>query len=186
MFSTILCSGPRTSRFIALPEGRKLENGDLVQLDCGPCLEGYRGDFSRVIRVGESDDDVVNSMLETTALMYEKCLDSLRPGVRASDVAHSVIRVAEKEGFGQQNLYQSPNVKPGFVGHGIGLGNPDAPQLSTTGDTVIETGMVINIETILRIPGEAGSRIEDAVMVGDTAATRLSASPIRLWRDSYR
>jgi Xaa-Pro aminopeptidase len=183
MFSTILCSGPRTANFIALPGERKLRSGDLVQLDCGPCLEGYRGDFSRVISVGEPDH-VVGMMLEATARMYETCLQSLRCGVRASEVARDVIRVAEQEGFGPEHLYQSPNVKPGFVGHGIGLGNPDVPQLSTSDDTMVEEGMVINIETILRIPGRGGSRIEDAVVVGKNGATRLSASPIRLWQNS--
>lgn len=180
VFSTILCSGSRTASFIALPGERKLMAGDLVQLDCGPSLNGYRGDFSRVISISEPDD-ILSLMLETTACMYERCLHDLRPGVRASDVARDVILLAEQAGFGTESLYQSPNVKPGFVGHGIGLGNPDVPQLSVADDTVIEEGMVINIETILRIPGRAGSRIEDAVVVGKDAATRLSASPIRLW-----
>jgi Xaa-Pro aminopeptidase len=121
-------------------------------------------------------------MCETTAAMYEKCLEELRPGVRASHIARDVIEVAKEAGYGPENFYQSRIAKPNFVGHGIGLGNPDAPQLSTTDDTVIEEGMVINIEPILRIPGRGGARIEDAVVVGKAGAIRLSACSIRLWQ----
>src|SRR5207244_5088643 len=119
IFSTILCSGPRTAAFIGLPGEQRLGEGDLVQLDCGPSLEGYHGDFSRALCVGQPDRPTT-SLLETTALMYEQCLSSLRGGVRASDVAQEVLNVARQQGFGPENLYQSPNVKPGFVGHGIG------------------------------------------------------------------
>jgi Xaa-Pro aminopeptidase len=181
IFSTILCSGPRTARVIALPGERRLQNGDLVQLDCGPSLDGYRGDFSRVIYIGEPDRRDL-AMCETTALMYEKCVESLRPGVRASQIARDVIEIAKEAGYGPENFYQSRIAKPDFVGHGIGLGNPDAPQLSTADDTVIQAGMVINIEPILRIPGRGGTRIEDAVVVGNVGAVRLSACPIRLWQ----
>jgi len=181
IFSTILLSGPPTSKFIGLPGNRRLENGDLVQLDCGPSLEGYRGDYSRAICVGEPEPQVA-SMLEVTALMYEECLAALLPGVRSCDVAKRVLDVAKRAGFGPENLYESANVKPGFVGHGIGLGNPDAPLLDTEEQTPLEEEMVINIEPILRIPGLGGTRIEDAVVLRKEGATRLSATPIRLWQ----
>ncbi|MBM3775450.1 MAG: aminopeptidase P family protein, partial [Acidobacteria bacterium] len=87
---------------------------------------------------------------------------------------------ARELGYGPENLYQSPNVKPGFVGHGIGLGNPDAPQISTEDHTLLAAGMVINIETILRDPALGSARIEDAVVIEPAGAVRLSETPIRL------
>lgn len=180
IFSTILCSGPRTANFIALPGERRVQNGELVQLDCGPSLAGYHGDFSRIISIGPPSYEA-EFLMETTALMYENCLENLRPGVPASAVATAVLGVAARRGFGPENFYQSPNVKPGFVGHGIGLANPDFPQVSTEDQTIIAEAMVINIETILRIPGKLGARIEDAVVVGREGTTRLSKVPIRLW-----
>jgi Xaa-Pro dipeptidase len=113
--------------------------------------------------------------------MYETCLEKLRPGALASSVAKAVLNVAAQHGYGPENFYHSPNVKSGFVGHGIGLANPDVPQVSTEDHTVIAEAMVINIETILRIPGKCGARIEDAVVVGRESTTRLSQVPIRLW-----
>ena len=181
VFSTILFSGPQTAGFIGLPGTRKLAEGDLVQLDCGPSLEGYQGDFARALCVGEPDSQAT-AMLETNALMYEQCLAALRPGTLACEVAEKVLGFAKREGFDDTNFYQSPNVKPGLVGHGIGLGNPDVPQLSTEDETVLAEGMVVNIETILRISGRGGTRIEDAAVLTKDGATRLSSCPIRLWQ----
>ena len=179
IFSTLLSSGPRTGKFIALPTDRRLAPGELVQLDCGPSLEGYHGDLSRCLAPGDPPPGA-RRLLEATALMYEACLAALRPGRRASEVACEVLRAARELGYGPENLYQSPNVKPGFVGHGIGLGNPDAPQISTEDHTLLAAGMVINIETILRDPALGSARIEDAVVIEPAGAVRLSETPIRL------
>lgn len=180
IFSTLVTSGERTSRFIALPTARPFVEGDLVQLDCGPSLAGYHGDFSRCATVGPPNTRT-RSLLEDTATLYEECLAALRPEKRACDVARHVLSAAQELGYGPDNLYQSPNVKPGFVGHGIGLANPDVPQLSPTDETVLETGMVVNIEVILKTPQIGSTRLEDAVVLGSRGATRLSEAPVRLW-----
>ena len=57
IFSTLVCAGPRTGQFIALPTAREVENADIVQLDCGPSLDGYHGDFSRAICAGSPRED---------------------------------------------------------------------------------------------------------------------------------
>src|SRR5262249_25835008 len=48
-YATILGSGPRTIASCFQPGGRRLAEGDVVQLDCGPMLDGYKADFSRVV-----------------------------------------------------------------------------------------------------------------------------------------
>jgi Xaa-Pro aminopeptidase len=180
IFSTLVCSGPRTSRFIALPTSRKVDDGDIVQLDCGPSLSGYHGDFSRALFAGRAPDATLK-LLDDTATIYECCLAALKPGVTACRVAGDALLLADELGYGPENLYQSPNVKASFFGHGIGLGNPDAPQLSTEDPTVIEEGMVITIETILRNSRFGSARIEDAVVIESKSARRLSKTNVRLW-----
>ena len=180
IFSTLVCAGPRTGRFIALPGSRRAANGDIVQLDCGPSLDGYHGDFSRAICAGSPPEDAAR-LLNATAILYERCLSALAPGRAACDVAREVLKAAGELGYGPENFYRSPNVKPGFVGHGIGLGNPDWPQLSTEEPTVLEEGMVLTIETILRDSCCGSARTEDAVAIEKHGARRLSRSPVRLW-----
>jgi Xaa-Pro aminopeptidase len=179
IFSTLVAAGPRTARFIAAPADCVIRDGDIVQLDCGPSLEGYHGDYSRVLVAG-TPSSVAERLIETTAGMYEICVAALRPGRRACDVALEVLDFARRRGYNDENFYQSPNVKPGFVGHGIGLGNPDVPQLSPQDSTVLEEHMVINIETILRDPRCGAARIEDAVVIKGDGAIRLCRTPIRL------
>jgi len=180
IFSTLVCAGPRTGRFIALPTRRRVEHGDIVQLDCGPSLDGYQGDFSRAICAGAPHEDA-SRLLNATAILYERCLSALSPGRAACDVAREVLEGAGELGYGPENFYESPNVKAGFVGHGIGLGNPDWPQLSTDEQTVLEEGMVLTIETILRDSSCGSARIEDAVALEKHGARRLSGAAVRLW-----
>jgi Xaa-Pro aminopeptidase len=185
IFSTLVCSGPRTNKFIAIPTHRKVEAGDIIQLDCGPSLCGYHGDFSRVL-LASRDFGRGMQLLEDTAVLYECCLATLKPGVAARTVADEALRVVAELGYGPENLYQSPNVKANFFGHGIGLGNPDAPQLSTQDCTMIEQGMVLTIEIILRDTRYGATRIEDAVVVEKNGARRLSQTAIRLWQTRSR
>ena len=119
--------------------------------------------------------------MNATAMLYERCLSALSPGRAACEVAREVLAAAAELGYGPENFYQSPNVKAGFVGHGIGLGNPDWPQLSTEEPTVLKEGMVLTIETILRDPSCGSARIEDAVALEKQGARRLSGAAVRLW-----
>ena len=160
-----------------------MESGDVVQLDCGPSSGGYHGDFSRIVCAGAPQGEALR-LLNATAILYERCLSALAPGRAACDVAREVLEVAGELGYGPENLYQSPNVKAGFVGHGIGLGNPDAPQISTEDQTILEEGMVLNIETILRDSSCRSARIEDAVALEQHGARRLSNTRVRLWDSS--
>lgn len=183
IFSTLVCSGPATGRFIAVPTRRRLECGDIVQLDCGPSLDGYHGDFARAVCTGPAQGAVLK-LLNATAILYEHCLSALTPGRAACDVAREILEAGAKLGYGAENFYQSPNVKAGFVGHGIGLGNPDAPQLSTEDRTVLEEGMVLTIETILRDSSCGSARIEDAIALEKQGARRLSNTRLNVWESS--
>lgn len=69
-----------------------------------------------------------------------------------------------------------------FMGHGIGLENPDPPgMLTLTNDTVLQERMVINLEPILLDPEVGGARIETAFVVTSGDPTPLSECEIRPW-----
>jgi Xaa-Pro aminopeptidase len=118
--------------------------------------------------------------METTADMYEAMLNRLRPGVPASELARTAIDVARSKGM-ESDLYRSPSHAPGFVGHGIGCWYHERPEIHPDERGVLQADMVVVLEPILVRPGVGGAKIEDAVLVTEQGAERLSGLEIRTW-----
>jgi Xaa-Pro dipeptidase len=62
-------------------------------------------------------------------------------------------------------------------GHGIGLGMHEPPWLEAGDDTLLEVGMVVSNEPGIYIPGHAGYRISDSMLVTATGSEPLTAYP---------
>jgi Xaa-Pro dipeptidase len=187
-YHTILGSGPRTVASCFLPTDRRIADGDVVQLDCGPMLDGYKADYSRIVVAGDARPPAALKLVETAAEMYEACASKLRAGTRCSDVARAGLASLERRGYTRANLFQSANYPDMvFMGHGIGLENPDPPgMLTLTNDQILKEGMVINLEPILLDPGVGGARIETSFVITAGDPIALSACEIRPWAAPHR
>jgi len=182
-YFTILGSGPRTIASCFLPTDRRIGDGEIVQLDCGPMLDGYKADFSRVVLAGARRPPAALKLVETAAEMHEACASKLRAGTRCSEVARAGLDVLERRGYSRRNLFKSANYPDMvFMGHGIGLENPDPPgMLTLTNEAVLEERMVINLEPILLVPDVGGARIETSFVITGGDPLPLSACEIRPW-----
>jgi Xaa-Pro aminopeptidase len=179
-FTTQVGAGPKTFAINPYAADLRLKRGDMVLMDCGATYWGYRGDMSRTTVLGEGSSEVLQ-LLEGTAEMYDRCLEAVRPGATSSDIAKAGMAAAERLGL-KEYLYSSPNVKPGFMGHGIGTHYHELPGLNLEDHTELQENMVIVLEPILRKEGVGGVLIEDAVVVTAKGGERLSTLDIRPWR----
>lgn len=183
-YFTLLASGTKTVASCSLPTPRRVREGEIVQLDCAPMLDGYKGDFSRITVVGRGAPRALH-LVETIADTFERCRDLLKPGITCAAIARAGFETIVAHGYGRENLFSSANY-PGviFMGHGIGLENPDPPgMLSSTNETVLEEDMVINLEPIILDPEVGGGRIEAAFRVTAQGPEPLSHCEIRPWRN---
>jgi Xaa-Pro aminopeptidase len=136
-----------------------------------------------VVLPGKERPHAAVRLVETVAEAHEVCASRLRAGTRCSEVARAGLDVFERRGYTRANLLRSANY-PGmvFMGHGIGLENPDPPGMVTlTNETVLREGMVINLEPILLVPEVGGARIETSYAVTGGDPIALSTSNIRPW-----
>ena len=182
-YPTILGSGLKTAASCFQPTSRPIADGEVVQLDCGPMLDGYKADYSRVVLAGESRPAAALKLVETAAQMYDACARKLRAGVRCSDVARAGLEAMERRGYTRKNLFQSANYPDMvFMGHGIGLENPDPPGMVTlTNEKVLEERMVINLEPILIDPNVGGARMETSFVITSSEPIALTSLGIRPW-----
>ncbi len=145
-----------------IPSDKTLKDGDIVNIDVTPLLDGWHGDSSRMYLVG----DVPLKAKRLVDVTYE-CLmigiEQARPGARLGDIGAAIQAHAEKHRYG---------VVREFCGHGLGRLFHDAPEVvhaarAGTGPE-LRPGMCFTIEPMIN-RGKPGVKIlED----GWTAVTR--------------
>jgi len=145
-----------------IPSDRVLKDGDIVNVDVTPILDGWHGDTSRMYLVG----DVGIKPAKLVQITYE-CLmlgiEQARPGNRLGDVANAIQVHAEAQRY---------SVVRDFCGHGLGRVFHDAPEVVHAGKPgtgpELRPGMFFTIEPMINA-GRADSKVLDD---GWTAVTR--------------
>lgn len=170
-FTTIVTAGPRTAIPHALPSGRRLAAGDLVCIDCGAVVDGYRSDLTRAWVVGEPDAEqrrVHSAVLRA----HDRALALVRPGAGGDDL--NTAARATLADAGMDDWWRHG------IGHGVGLSIHEAPSLRVGVGAELAAGDVVTIEPGAYRPGWGGVRIEDLVLVTESGARTLSAAPADL------
>ncbi len=155
-FETILASGEHTTWPHGTATARKLRPGDLITLDFGYFVAGYTSDVTRTFGFGKQNDQV-KKIYQIVLAAQQATIAAVAPGVSGAhldDVGRSLI---ERAGYGKYFNHG--------MGHGIGLGIHELPNVGKRYPDVMKPGQVITIEPGIYVPGVGGVRIEDDVLV---------------------
>lgn len=164
-FDPIIASGPNGAFPHASITGRKVGQNDVVLVDFGIDVEGYKSDLTRMFflgkisnLIGRVNDSVAQSQLEAIAI--------IKDGVAAAQVdaaARNYLAKNDLEKYFGHSL-----------GHGVGLEIHENPRLSSKTKSVLRAGMVVTVEPGVYWPGKFGVRIEDMVLVTKKGCEVLS------------
>jgi methionyl aminopeptidase len=145
-----------------IPGDRPLKDGDIVNIDVTPIVDGWHGDTSRMFLVG----DVGVKARRLVDITYECMMlgiEQARPGNHLGDIGHVIQTYAEKHRYG---------VVRDFCGHGLGQLFHDAPEVVHAGrpgtGPELRPGMFFTIEPMINIGKASVKVLED----GWTAVTR--------------
>ncbi len=144
---------------------RELAGPDVVVIDAGDRVEGYRSDLTRTFFYREPSP----RMKEVYRIVNEAELagiDAARPGAPAEATDLAARAVIEKGGYGDFFTHRG--------GHGIGLDFHELPICVAGSRTPLKPGMVITVEPGIYLPGEFGVRIEDDILITETGCELLS------------
>lgn len=167
-FPTILGFGERSALPHGIPGQRRLQRGDLVVLDFGAVVNGYRSDMTRSFVAGTPNAQQ-QAMYDTVLQAQQQALLALRAGVRGSVVNAASEMVLHNSAFAQ---YAGPG-----LGHGLGIKLHERPFLSPFCEEVLELNYVVTIEPGIYLPHLGGVRIEDDVLITETGFEFLTAAP---------
>ena len=167
-FDVIVASGPNAARPHHRPGEREIREGEPIIIDMGARIDGYCGDLTRTLWLGEPD--------ERFRELYAAVLDAQRAaksimiaGTPVREVAEAADRALQQAGFGEYILHS--------VGHGVGLEIHESPAIRRDLDTVLPLHAVVTVEPGLYVPEWGGIRVEDVVVVGESECRTLTTAP---------
>ncbi|MDI2089788.1 type I methionyl aminopeptidase [Commensalibacter oyaizuii] len=151
-----------------IPGDRRLMNGDILNIDVTPILDGWYGDSSRMYIVGQASR-LAQRLIDTTYESLMLAIKEVKPGNTLGDIGHVIQEYAEGQRF---------SVVRDFCGHGIGRVFHQEPNVLHYGKRghglELKPGMVFTIEPMLNA-GKAEVKILDDEWTAVTRDRSLSA-----------
>jgi Xaa-Pro aminopeptidase/Xaa-Pro dipeptidase len=157
-FETIVAGGSNASRPHARSTWRAVEEGELLLIDFGGVYEGYHCDVTRTIPVGSVSARHID-LYRVVEEAQRRALAAIRSGMLCSDLDGLARAVITDAGYGDCFGHS--------LGHGLGLSVHEGPGIKRGNEDPLSSGMVFTIEPGIYLPGFAGVRIEDMVVLRD-------------------
>lgn len=150
-FPACICTSIDAEVVHGIPsDDRRLEEGQIISIDCGVRCEGYCGDAAATFPVGRVEQNVAR-LLDVTREALGLAIDEIRPDIKWSQVAAKMQAHVERAGF---------SVVTSFVGHGIGTEMHEDPKIPNfvshellQNDIVLKPGMTLAIEPMVNMGG---------------------------------
>jgi len=142
--------------------------GEPVLFEIWVCADGYWADHTKNLVLGELKPEYAD--LEDALMgVYERALDSIRPGASMAELDRSVRQGVEAMGYPGQPTHP--------VCHGVGARAHEPPYPHQAGSGEFEEGMVLAVEPGAYWPGGGGLRVEDNFLVTGDGVEKLSSFP---------
>ncbi|MBO6824978.1 MAG: type I methionyl aminopeptidase [Sneathiella sp.] len=145
-----------------IPGNKKLKNGDIINIDVTPIVDGWHGDTSRMFIAGKPNVKA-RRLIEVTYECLMRGIEVVKPGATTGDIGHAIQTFAEKNRC---------SVVRDFCGHGLGQVFHDVPNIVHYGEpgegVELREGMIFTIEPMINLGTWQVKVLED----GWTAVTR--------------
>lgn len=175
--------GPQFGPNSAFPHGsqvpRTLTQGDIVLVDGGCGIEGYRSDVTRTVVFGNPTDKQ-RKVWDIVKKAQDAALAAAKPGATCESVDRAARKVVEDAGYGPGYKYFAHR-----LGHGIGMEGHEYPYLVKGNTLKMVPGMTFSNEPGIYIYGEFGVRIEDCMVVTEDGARHLGGLESRSIDDPF-
>lgn len=164
----LVYSGANSAFPHGLPSVNRLKAGDTFMLSLGCAVGGRFIEGERTFVLGEPTVEQ-RRYHDTIHAAQQLGRETIRAGLECREANRLCLDVIREAGLGEFIRHRQ--------GHGIGLGMHEAPWLEDGDATLLEAGMVVSNEPGIYVPGHAGYRISDSMLVTDDGAEALTTFP---------
>ncbi len=125
-----------------IPDKRALKTGDILNIDVTCILDGFYGDCSKMVMIGEVDEEK-KRVVDTAYECLMRSIAVLKPGAPLCAIGNAI------ESYATENHCSVVNQ---FVGHGVGIQFHEPPQVlhyANTNAIPLAPGMIFTIEPMI-------------------------------------
>lgn len=160
--------GVRSAIPHAITTGARIREGDVLVTGASADVGGYGAELERTMIVGKPNERS-RRLFELMLAAQDLAFEQINPGRRCAEVDQAVRDFYAKQGIMDYWRHHT--------GHALGIRMHEAPFLDIGDDTVIEPGMVFSVEPGIYVPGFAGFRHSDTVVVTPDGLERITYYP---------
>ncbi|MGB8252463.1 MAG: type I methionyl aminopeptidase [Anaerolineaceae bacterium] len=140
-----ICTSINEELVHGIPGKRKLEEGDIITMDCGTVFEGFVADSAITVGVGEISI-AARKLIDITEEALETGITKMVAGLHVGDISSAIQEYAESRGYYVTRVY---------TGHGVGRQMHEGPQVPNYGEAgkglELKIGMTIALEPMVLI-----------------------------------
>ncbi|WP_100934133.1 methionyl aminopeptidase [Candidatus Chlamydia corallus] len=137
----IICHG--------IPNDIPLKDGDIMNIDVSCIVDGYYGDCSRMVMIGEVPE-IKKKVCQASLECLNDAIAILKPGIALCEIGEAIEARSDLYGF---------SVVDQFVGHGVGIEfheNPYVPHYRNRSMIPLAPGMIFTIEPMINVGRKEG------------------------------
>lgn len=151
-----LCTSVNEVVCHGIPNEYELEDGDIVNCDLTTIVDGWHGDQSETLFIGEVTDQA-RAVTQASFDSLWLAIDAIKPGSKVIEIGRVIMKHAKSLGFSVVHEYQ---------GHGIGRlfhQKPHVPHFPDRihGSQVLHAGLCFTIEPMINV-GKAKTRLDSS------------------------
>lgn len=166
--SGLVYSGPRSAFPHGMPTGNPVKRGESIILSLGCRVGGRAAESERTLFIGEP----TQRQQDHYAVAFEAqrmATAALIAGHTCASADNLALAHIRDSGMSDYLLHR--------VGHGMGVMFHEPPWVEAGDNTILEPGMVTSSEPAIFVPGFAGYRIADTVLITEDGPDSMTTYP---------
>ena len=179
-YPAALCTSINDVVCHGIPEDQILKDGDIINIDVASIIDGFYGDCSCMVGIGNVSDD----RKKLSRITYESMMKAIKickPGTLLNEIGDVISDHAEGNGY---------TVVENYVGHGLGLNFHEAPSVQhnrNSDDIPLKAGMIFTIEPMINMGSKKTTTLDDmwTVITNDGLPSAQFEHTILITDDGY-